>query len=123
MNRPQRYNAKARSSVAGGSHKKGKAKKTHSEDPPAVEGQADTNADILEHKAEEDKERDRRERMKREVRPLCFSVPEYGCNIRLCGISQLLEQSQSKASSKKRKRLDKYIVRLSWHMWPSLLQL
>lgn len=96
MNRPQRYNAKARSSVAGGSHKKGKAKKTHSEDPPAVEGQADTNADILEHKAEEDKERDRRERMKREVRLLCLSVLEYGCNIRPCGISSCWNNRRAK---------------------------
>lgn len=72
MHRPQRFNAKARSSVAGGSHKKGKAKKTHSEGSPHVEENADTNADILEHKAEEDRERDRRERLKREVRCIKF---------------------------------------------------
>lgn len=68
MHRPQRYNAKARSS-----HKKGKAKKTRSEGPAPTEDDADTNGDILEHKAEEDKERERRERMKREVHRLIIS--------------------------------------------------
>ncbi|KAI0283970.1 P-loop containing nucleoside triphosphate hydrolase protein [Russula aff. rugulosa BPL654] len=76
MNKPERFNAKARrSSSAASSHKRGKQRrlKRHS-----VE---DTNPEILPRKSTEEKELDRREQLKKE----------------------LLSQSQSKASSKKRK--------------------
>lgn len=78
MHRPQRYNAKARSA-----HKKGKAKKTRSEGPALAKDHVDTNADILEHKAEEDRERERRERMKREVRRMILCSVDLELN--MCG--------------------------------------
>ncbi|KAI0061700.1 P-loop containing nucleoside triphosphate hydrolase protein [Artomyces pyxidatus] len=84
MHKTPRHNAKARQSAAGSSHKKGKTR--HKTDSSATEP-ADTNAEVLEHKSTEDKELDRKERMKQE----------------------LLAQMESKASGKKRKRLDKYI--------------
>ncbi|KAI9443209.1 P-loop containing nucleoside triphosphate hydrolase protein [Lactarius indigo] len=81
MNRPERFNAKARrNSAVGSSHKRGKS---GSKKRLAV----DTNADIVQRKSTEEKELSRGEQLKQE----------------------LLAQSQSKASSKKRKRLDKYI--------------
>ncbi|KAH9065425.1 P-loop containing nucleoside triphosphate hydrolase protein [Lactarius vividus] len=81
MNRPERFNAKARrNSAVGSSHKRGKSS---SEKRLAV----DTNADIVQRKSTEEKELSRGEQLKQEF----------------------LAQSQSKASSKKRKRLDKYI--------------
>lgn len=79
MNRPARFNAKARRNGASSSHKRGKSR--------SKQLAADTNADIVQHKSTEEKELDRREQLRQE----------------------LLAQSQSKASSKKRKRLDKYI--------------
>ncbi|KAI0320190.1 P-loop containing nucleoside triphosphate hydrolase protein [Amylostereum chailletii] len=87
MHRPERYNAKARKSIAGSSHKRGKTRAKK----PSTEGCAtelvDANTDILEHKTAEAKDADKKERMRQE----------------------LLEESQSKSSSKKKKRLDKYI--------------
>ncbi|TFY66717.1 hypothetical protein EVG20_g4366 [Dentipellis fragilis] len=80
MNRPERYNSRARAA-----HKKGKSKK-----PQVVEITAepeDSNADILAQKSEEQREQDRRLKLRQE----------------------LLAQSESKASSKKKKRLEKYI--------------
>ncbi|KAH9179227.1 P-loop containing nucleoside triphosphate hydrolase protein [Lactarius sanguifluus] len=81
MNRPERFNAKARrNSAVGSSHKRGKSS---SKKRLAV----DTNADIVQRKSTEEKELSRGEQLKQEF----------------------LAQSQSKASGKKRKRLDKYI--------------
>ncbi|THH12553.1 hypothetical protein EW146_g7588 [Bondarzewia mesenterica] len=85
--RPERYNAKARQSVAGSSHKKGKVRNKKHDDEASKDSPVNTNAEILEHKCVEEKELDRKEKMKQE----------------------LLAQSQSKASSKKKKRLEKYI--------------
>jgi hypothetical protein len=99
MNRPERFNAKARrSSSTASSHKGGKQRrlKRHSV--------VDTNPEILSRKSTEERELDRREQLKKEV-----SV--YVLHVALSYPMQLLSQSQSKASSKKRKRLDKYIVR------------
>lgn len=60
--RPERYNAKARKSVAGGSSHKRKAPKiTKNEET------TDPNAEILELRPQEEKERNRREIMKQEV--------------------------------------------------------
>ena len=99
MNRPERFNAKARrSSSTTSSHKRGKQRrlKRHSV--------SDTNPEILPRKSTEEKELDRREQLKKEVSVyLLHAAPSDPM--------QLLSQSQSKASSKKRKRLDKYIVR------------
>jgi hypothetical protein len=63
MNRPERFNAKARlNSAVGSSHKRGK-KRSGSGKPLAV----DTNADIVQRKSIEEKELSRREELKQEV--------------------------------------------------------
>ena len=62
MNRPARFNAKARNSTAGSSHKRGKSRSS-SRKQLAV----DTNADIVQHKSAEEKELGRREQLKQEV--------------------------------------------------------
>lgn len=62
MNRPERFNAKARrSSSTASSHKRGKQRrlKRHSV--------LDTNPEILPRKPTEEKELDRREQLKKEV--------------------------------------------------------
>ncbi|OAX44313.1 P-loop containing nucleoside triphosphate hydrolase protein [Rhizopogon vinicolor AM-OR11-026] len=85
MNRNHERNSKARRSTAG-SRKKGKSRHKSN----GVVSTADTpdpNAAILEYKSLEDKERDRKERL----------------------LQELAAQSESKVSSKKRKRLEKYI--------------
>jgi ATP-dependent RNA helicase DHX37/DHR1 len=62
--RSERYNAKARRSVAGGSsHKKHKKKKPETVAMDSV----DTNAEILEHKSREEKDTNRRETLRQEV--------------------------------------------------------
>ncbi|KAG8930712.1 putative ATP-dependent RNA helicase DHR1 [Tulasnella sp. 418] len=100
MGRPPqriRFNAKARQSTAGGSsHKKRKIKRKNNVDQeagneivlrtPAIE-MNDPNAEIIIPKSVEEKEIDRRERLRQE----------------------LLEASNSKMTSKKRKRMDAYI--------------
>jgi hypothetical protein len=62
MNRPERFNSKARRSSATSSHKRGKQR--HPKSQPA----ADTNLEIVQHKSTEEKELDRREQLKQEVR-------------------------------------------------------
>jgi hypothetical protein len=62
MNRPQRFNAKARRSSATSSHKRGKHR--HPKTQPAT----DTNLEVVQHKSTEEKELDRREQLKKEVR-------------------------------------------------------
>lgn len=62
MNRPERFNAKARrSSLTASSHKRGKQRrlKRHSV--------LDTNPEIMSRKSTEEKELDRREQLKKEV--------------------------------------------------------
>ncbi|KAF9077697.1 P-loop containing nucleoside triphosphate hydrolase protein [Rhodocollybia butyracea] len=78
----ERHNAKARQSSAGGSKKKGAVKKNQPTDDSA-------NPNALFHtpKTKEEKESDRKEKLKQE----------------------LLNQSESKWTSKKKKRLEKYI--------------
>ncbi|EMD39965.1 hypothetical protein CERSUDRAFT_92451 [Gelatoporia subvermispora B] len=80
----QRFNAKARQSTAGASHKKKARRKT--QDATAAD-QPDPNAEIVAPKSEEQKELDRKEKLKQE----------------------LIAQSESKFNSKKKKRLEKYI--------------
>ncbi|KAG1790271.1 P-loop containing nucleoside triphosphate hydrolase protein [Suillus plorans] len=81
----ERHNSKARRSTAG-SRKKGKARRKSNGVVPTVDV-PDPNAAILEYKSLEDKERDRKERLVRE----------------------LAAQSESKVSRQKRKRLEKYV--------------
>ncbi|TBU35061.1 P-loop containing nucleoside triphosphate hydrolase protein [Dichomitus squalens] len=76
-----RFNAKARSS-----HKK-KAKRAKDRPEASQEDQVDPNAAIVVPKSEEEKERERKLKMREEI----------------------LAESNSKASGKKKKRLDKYI--------------
>ena len=59
MNRPTRFNAKARQNSAGSSHKRGKSSRKQL----AV----DTNANIVQRKSTEEKELSRREQLKQEV--------------------------------------------------------
>ncbi|KAI0304429.1 P-loop containing nucleoside triphosphate hydrolase protein [Multifurca ochricompacta] len=81
MNRLERLNVKARrNSTLGSSNKRERIRSKK-------QSTADTNLEVLQRKSAEEKELDRRERLRKE----------------------LLAESQSKASSKKRKRLDKYI--------------
>ncbi|KIP08553.1 hypothetical protein PHLGIDRAFT_29519 [Phlebiopsis gigantea 11061_1 CR5-6] len=82
-NAHERHNAKARQSTAG-RRKKGKRKAPYT---MIKEPKHDPNSDIIVPKSEEQKELDRRERLKQE----------------------LLSQSESKGNSKKKKRLEKYI--------------
>ena len=69
MNRPERFNAKARrSSSTTFSHKRGKQSR------PKTLPIADTNPEVLPRKSTEEKEIDRREQLKKEVtvlRPTC----------------------------------------------------
>ena len=98
--RPERFNAKARRSVVGGSsHKRKKNKKTLAAEP------ADTNAnaEILEYKPLEEKEASRREVLRQEVRFQYLVTNTYWA------LPQLLLSTQG-ASSKKKKRMEKYIA-------------
>ncbi|KAL1748410.1 P-loop containing nucleoside triphosphate hydrolase protein [Schizophyllum fasciatum] len=79
----ERYNAKGRQSSMGPKKKSKRARDALS-DP---EGGADSNADIIVPKAKEDKEKERKEKMK----------------------EQLIADSDSKWNAKKKKRLEKYI--------------
>ncbi|KAG1852016.1 P-loop containing nucleoside triphosphate hydrolase protein [Suillus tomentosus] len=81
----ERHNSKARRSTAG-SRKKGKLRRKSNGVVPTADV-PDPNAAILEYKSLEDKERDRKERLVRE----------------------LAAQSESKVSRQKRKRLEKYV--------------
>ncbi len=65
----ERYNAKARQSSA--SHKKkGKRKKGGADDSTHIQ-EFDVNAEIIVPKSQEQKEEDRKERLKQEVRRPC----------------------------------------------------
>jgi hypothetical protein len=67
MNRPERFNAKARrSGSTASSHKRGKQRR-HKRQPIT---DADTNPEILPRKSTEEKEIDRREQLKKEVSDL-----------------------------------------------------
>lgn len=94
------YNAKGRRSTAG-SRKRGKRKPEH-----RPEEQPDPNAEILSPQSKDAKAKERQERLRQEVRfpYICLCV----LNLK---VVQLISQSDSKWTSKKKKRLDKYIVR------------
>lgn len=109
-----RYNAKARGSTAGGSLKRGKPKKQHDlpgqSDGPAGATDVDSNADVIlppSKLEEEDRIRQRKEALKSEVRV----VARLRCGSRaLMYTSQLIASAETKMSSKKKKKLDSYIV-------------
>jgi hypothetical protein len=61
MIRPVRFNANARRSTAGTSHKRGKNR-------PKKQPVMDTNSETIPRKTAEEKELDRREQLKKEVR-------------------------------------------------------
>ncbi len=98
-----RFNAKARQSVTGSHKRKGR----QSKQPNIAEEQSNPNAEIVVSKTEEEREVDRKEKLKQEVSGSSFAFWLLADGSP-CG--QLLAQSTSKASSKKKKRLDKYIV-------------
>jgi len=63
MNRPERFNSKARKSgAATSSHKRGKQRRLKRQLA------TDTNLEVVQHKSTEEKELDRREQLKKEVR-------------------------------------------------------
>lgn len=62
MNRPARFNAKARRNSAGSSHKRGKSRSS-----PSKQLAVDTNADIVQRKSTKEKELSRREQLRQEV--------------------------------------------------------
>jgi ATP-dependent RNA helicase DHX37/DHR1 len=63
MNRPERFNAKARrGSTAASSHKRGKQRR------PKTQPAADSNLETIQRKSTEEKELDRKEQLKKEVR-------------------------------------------------------
>lgn len=95
----ERYNAKARQSCPG-SFKKGKRPR-HA--PTVSEETVDPNAEILTLKSREQKEKERKERLVQEV------SPKYR-DVAFLPLVQLTAQSESKVTSKRRKRLEKYIV-------------
>lgn len=88
MSQVHRHNAQARQSTAG-SRKKGKKKRAEPSDTSrtAAADSIDPNADIIVPKSKEQKDDERKERL----------------------LKELVAQSESKVSSKKKKRLEKYI--------------
>ena len=103
------YNARARQSTAG-SRKKGKVNQKRDDANQAqTESSPDPNAEILIPKSKEQKDLERKERLRTEVcgcTMLC-----YGCLI--ASSIKLIAQSDAKWTSKKKKRLEKYIVCIS----------
>jgi len=102
------YNSKARQSTAG-RRKKGKLKKGlrfEAAEP------AECNAVMLTTKTKEEKEIERRENLLQEVHSVFEFVPKFYQSYP----PQLASQSESKWTSKKKKRLEKYIVRLCPHV-------
>lgn len=61
------YNAKARGSTAGGSRKKGKPKKKSQASQSQASVESDPNASIITPKSEEEKDKDRKEKLLQEV--------------------------------------------------------
>ena len=100
----ERYNAKARKSRPGK-----RSKHSHNSGDVDTQATVDPNADIVAPKSKEQREADRRERLRQEVSlRLRHLMEPYIESLR---IYQLMEkQAQSKFTSKKKKRLEKYIV-------------
>src|SRR5258708_563789 len=102
------YNSKARQSTAG-TRKKGKRKRVSRSE---VEEPANCNADIITTKTKEEKEIERREKLLQEV----YLVFELSSQFHQLYSPQLASRSESKWTSKKKKRLEKYIVRFCPHL-------
>jgi ATP-dependent RNA helicase DHX37/DHR1 len=100
------HNAKARQSTAG-SRKKGKVKQKRDDVNQAqAESSPDPNAEILIPKPKEQKDLERKERLRAEVCGWTIL-----CYVSLIASSiKLIAQSDTKWTSKKKKRLEKYIV-------------
>ena len=95
------YNAKGRQSTAG-SRKKGKKRKDKSQ---KSEPQEDSNVNILTPESKEDKETTKKKKLLEEVHTSYFLKV-----LVTRPFSQLAAQSEAKWTSKKKKRLEKYIV-------------
>jgi hypothetical protein len=100
--RAPKFNASARKSSVGGSRKKGKAKRAAAGSVPTPEI-ADPNVEIVMPKSKEEREQERKERLRQEVRIRLMPM-------RSADAPQLESAPESKMTSRKRKRLDKYIV-------------
>ena len=102
-----KYNAKARRSTAGSGSKK-KAKQPRTQDGDSNSKPLDPNAIIHIPRTKEEKEDDRKDRLRQEVCSEAFEL--LSCLCFLIDILQLIATSDSKMNSKRKKRLDKYIV-------------
>jgi ATP-dependent RNA helicase DHX37/DHR1 len=92
--RPERFNARARKSIAGGSsHKKKKFKKSKD----TLEDEVDPNAEILQPKTSEEREATRREILRQEVRTLSVPVKYSDYSLALAFIKSSFEQEEKKA--------------------------
>ena len=100
------YNAKGRQSTAG-SRKKGKIRKNKAQ---KNEPQEDSNANILTPEDKEEKETAKRKKLLEEVWTSYFFKV-----LVIRPFSQLAAQSETKWTSKKKKRLEKYIVSSKTH--------
>ena len=102
FNERVRYNAKARQSTAGPSKRRRTAssKDVH-----------DSNAEVVVPRSQEQKEEERRKRLREEVRLMC-TTNQILWSERTFSFYQLEQQSETKWSSKKKKRMEKYIVSL-----------
>lgn len=96
----ERYNTKARQSCPGSLKNRKRPRHTSTASAETV----DPNAEILVPISREQKEKERKERLVQEV------SRKYRAVVYL-SLVQLAAQSESKVSSKRRKRLEKYIVR------------
>lgn len=92
MNRPKRFNEKARqSSSIASSHKRGKQRR------PRVQSAADTNLETVQRKSTEEKDLDRREQLKKEVRvtpleTISVSPVVVACTVPIKGVEQEEEE-------------------------------
>ena len=121
MNRSRiRYNAKARRSSAAPKKKK----RNNSETKPGSDFDVDTpdpNVTIHTPRTKEQKENDKKERLRQEVLDLCIDS-HLVLVLTLNQLTlQLMATSNPKTTSKRKKRLDKYIVRESFRQWTYLL--
>ena len=92
MNRPKRFNEKARqSSAIASSHKRGKQRR------PRVQSATDTNLEIVQLKSTEEKDLDRREQLKKEVianplEAISVSPVVVACTVTIKGVEQEEEE-------------------------------
>ena len=115
-----RYNAKARRS--GATQKK--KKRNNLETKPNIDfdvdapAHPDPNVTIHTPRTKEQRANDKKERLRQEVLDLC--IDSLVLTLRRLTL-QLMATSNSKMTSKRKKRLDKYIVREYFQYWMYLL--